>query len=87
MPTVCVFLRNLHQNVLWRSYSCSFSMFIKGDYAAKVTIQTGELIAGRLPKRVLAMVQEWSEINKSDLLDNWHRCLRHEPLLMLDPLE
>jgi len=34
-----------------------------------------------------ALVQEWSDINKPALLDNWRRCLHHEPLLMLDPLE
>lgn len=86
MPTVCVFY-GIYIRMYYDDHIPAHFHVYYGDNAAKVTIQTGEIIAGRLPNRVLALVREWSDINKPALLDNWRRCLHHEPLLMLDPLE
>ncbi len=42
-----------------------------GEDMAAVDIQTGEVLEGHLPPKALAMVREWSEIHKNDLLHMW----------------
>jgi hypothetical protein len=37
-----------------------------GDLEAVIAIVTGEVIEGRLPPRVLGLVQEWRELRKSE---------------------
>jgi hypothetical protein len=47
---------------------------------------TGELIAGSLPRRALALVAEWVTIHGEELLANWERARREEPLEAIEPL-
>ena len=42
-----------------------------GDNVAAVVIQTGIVIDGQLPPKVLAMVRKWIGMNKADLLVIW----------------
>jgi len=46
----------------------------------------GQLIAGSLPPRALGLVTEWAHLHRDELLDNWDRARREEPLLAIDPL-
>jgi hypothetical protein len=45
---------------------------------------TGTLIAGSLPPRALALVSEWTVLHHDELLANWGRARREEPL---EPIE
>jgi hypothetical protein len=47
---------------------------------------TGELIAGSLPRRALALVAEWATVHGEELFANWERARREEPLKAIDPL-
>ena len=42
-----------------------------GEDMAAVDIQTGEVLEGHLPPKALAMVREWAQIHKKDLLHMW----------------
>jgi hypothetical protein len=45
---------------------------IKGiDFAAKVRISNGDLLAGDAPSRVLKQMRRWLEENRADLLAMW----------------
>ncbi|HET7572657.1 MAG TPA: DUF4160 domain-containing protein [Gaiellaceae bacterium] len=46
----------------------------------------GELIAGSLPRRALALVVEWAALHQAELLANWERARREEQLEPIDPL-
>jgi hypothetical protein len=46
----------------------------------------GEVIAGALPRRALALVAEWAGLHHDELLANWERARRDEPLEPIDPL-
>jgi hypothetical protein len=46
----------------------------------------GELIAGSLPRRALTLVAEWAALHYDELLANWERARRNEPLRPIDPL-
>ena len=46
----------------------------------------GDLIAGSLPRRALALVGEWASLHQDELLENWKRARREEPLQPIEPL-
>ena len=54
-----------------------------GDDMAEVDIRTGEILEGSLPPKALAMVREWIEINRKDLLHMWET----QEFKKLSPLE
>lgn len=41
---------------------------IYGEDMAAIDFQTGEVLEGNLPPKALAMVREWAEIHKNDLM-------------------
>ncbi len=46
----------------------------------------GEVLAGSLEHRALQFVREWAGLHRSEILANWERARRNEPLLGIDPL-
>jgi hypothetical protein len=46
----------------------------------------GEVIAGRLEPRALQFVQEWARLREAEILVNWERARRSEPLHDIEPL-
>jgi hypothetical protein len=55
------------------------------DEAASVDL-AGEVIAGSLPPRALSLVAEWAVLHHDELLANWERARRNEPLEPIEPL-
>jgi hypothetical protein len=58
-----------------------------GDFKAIIAIDTGEVLEGRLPPRVLDLVQEWREHHKTDLTEDWDLARMRKALKRIDPLE
>lgn len=57
------------------------------EHSAIIAIDTIELLSGHLPRRALAMVQEWLALNHDDLIEDWRLAQAHEPLFPIEPLE
>ena len=49
-------------------------------FQATVVIETGELLAGRLPPGALPILRLWIAEHRSELLDNWKRAELRRPL-------
>jgi hypothetical protein len=47
---------------------------------------SGDLIAGSLPRRALVLVAEWAALHRDELVANWDRARREEPLRPIEPL-
>lgn len=58
-----------------------------GELSASIGIETLELLAGRLPRRVQAMVLEWAMMHRPELRENWERLERREPLASIPGLD
>ena len=56
---------------------------IYGEDMAAVNILTGEVLEGHLPPKALAMVREWVDLNRDDLLQMWES----QEFKQLPPLE
>lgn len=56
------------------------------EYEGLIDINQLELISGKLPPRVLGLVIEWMALHQSELIENWNRAKRQEPLKTIEPL-
>jgi hypothetical protein len=45
---------------------------------ASFEVETTNVVAGRLPPKVVKMIQEWAAKHKAELLENWARVSKHE---------
>ena len=54
---------------------------------AMIDIRTGNVVQGALPRRALSLVNEWRTMHVDELLDNWERARRRQPLAYIEPLE
>jgi hypothetical protein len=52
-----------------------------------IDINTGALIQGSLPRRVLSLVNEWRVARQAELIADWERARRRMPLAYIEPLE
>jgi Domain of unknown function (DUF4160) len=46
----------------------------------------GTVLAGSLENRAMHYVLEWARLNRQEILLNWDRARRNEPLLAIPPL-
>jgi hypothetical protein len=51
-----------------------------GDFEAVIAISSGEVVEGRLPPRVLGLVQEWRERHHAELSEDWRRNRPPQPI-------
>lgn len=58
-----------------------------GGADAQIRMDTLQVIRGRLPEKVLALVAEWARLHEPELLDNWRRLHADQPRIRIPPLE
>jgi hypothetical protein len=46
----------------------------------------GDVLAGSLEPRALQFVREWATLRHEEILANWERARRNEPLIGIEPL-
>ena len=57
-----------------------------GEHQAQIVIATSVVLNGSLPRRALALVQEWAALHRDELAEDWRRAEDEEPLASIDPL-
>jgi Domain of unknown function (DUF4160) len=45
------------------------------------------VLEGKLPSRAISMVIEWAALHQRELMDNWHRLRKDQPIQKIEPLE
>jgi hypothetical protein len=55
------------------------------EYEAIIEITDG-VVHGILPRRALALIFEWLDLHKDDLLENWRLMAERKPLNKIEPL-
>lgn len=66
------------------------AMYYNAKYSGseiKVNIDTGEVIAGRVPPRAQRLVFEWHSLHRDELMEHWTLAQERRPLKMIAPLE
>lgn len=57
------------------------------EFKAEIAIESLQVLAGRLPRRALAMSLEWAASHRAELLEDWELCRQHKQLRQIRPLE
>lgn len=57
-----------------------------GDEEALIEIRTGAVNRGSLSPRALRLVQEWLDLHRAELEENWVLAQREGPLFRIAPL-
>ena len=58
-----------------------------GEFQAEIEIQTLHIIEGDLPRRAKALVLEWAEEHREELMENWNLAREMHELKNIKPLE
>ena len=86
MPSICAF----YGIVIYMYYNDHNPPHFHAEYAefeAVYTIETLEILRGKLPRRAHALVVEWATINRAGLMDNWRKARAAQPPTKLEPLD
>lgn len=60
---------------------------IYGDEEAQISIEPVAVLNGRLPRRALSMVFEWTALHQQELMKNWYCLQENQPTERIEPLE
>ena len=78
MPTISIFFGIIVQ-MYWRDHNPPhIHVWYQGEEAL-VSIESGEVIGGKLPRTGARLVTEWVELRRSELLINWERGRQRQP--------
>ncbi|RME63300.1 MAG: DUF4160 domain-containing protein [Nitrospirae bacterium] len=72
--------------MFWRDHNPPHFHARYGEYEIIVEIETGR-VEGTFPKRALQMIQEWRQLHKPELLENWTNAVQNKPIKKIKPLE
>ena len=56
------------------------------EYKAIISIKDG-VVKGEMPGRALKMILEWLEQHKEELMENWEKVQKGDPLKKIEPLK
>lgn len=57
-----------------------------GEFRASIAIEDGSVLAGSLPRRALQHVNNWLDLHRESLLENWQRSISQVEFIKIDPL-
>lgn len=58
-----------------------------GEYIAQVKIDDGEIIEGYLPQRAISLIQNWVQLHRNELFENWSNCQQNKKSFKIEPLD
>lgn len=85
MPTISMFFGILIQ-MHWREHAPPHFHALYGEYEALIDIRTLEIISGNIPKRALALVLEWAQAHRNELMEDWELCEHNQNPKKIQPL-
>lgn len=85
MPTLSTFYGILIQ-MYWQDHPPPHFHALYADHEAIIDIHTLDVIAGSLPRRALALVLEWAQEHRKELMEDWDLCAQKQSPKKIDPL-
>jgi hypothetical protein len=82
-----------YQQVLWhfdsdvlrRSCTAHFHA-LYSEFEALIDIRTFEVIRGELPGPAMALVLEWAQLHREELMREWELCVQNQTPMKIRPL-
>ena len=85
VPTISSFYGILIQ-MFWNDHPPPHFHAVYAEDEAKINIRTLEVMEGSLPRRALALVLEWAQEHRVELLQDWKLCSTNQPMNKIPPL-
>jgi hypothetical protein len=85
MPTICSFYGILIR-MFFNDHAPPHFHARYGEFEATIDINTLSVMEGELPRRALALVEEWGMIHKEELFENWRLCREKAQPGKIEPL-
>jgi hypothetical protein len=79
MPTISQFF-GISVAMYWQDHPPPHVHVFYGGAEALIAVETGELIAGRLPRGALRIARDWIASKRNLLLANWARARDNLPM-------
>jgi len=73
--------------MFWNDHAPPHFHALYGEHEAIVAIETFQVLRGSLPRRALALVFEWAQDHRAELMENWERCRLREMPTKIEPLQ
>lgn len=86
MPTISTFYGIMVQ-MFFNDHQPAHFHVKYGEHKATISVATLEVMRGRLPQRALAMVLEWAQVHRVELLADWELCRQMRMPRPIQPLE
>ena len=86
MPTISIFYGMVIQ-MYWLDHDPPHFHVRYGGEQAVISIESGELTRGALPSRALKLVQEWTALHRTELLEDWKLCQTKQTPKPIEPLK
>ena len=86
MPTISAFYGILIQ-MFWRDHAPPHFNALYSEYEVLIDIRTLDILEGDMPRRALALILEWAQAHRSELMEDWDLCTRNQPPNTIRPLQ
>jgi Domain of unknown function (DUF4160) len=86
MPTIAYFY-GIAIRMFFRDHPPPHFFATYSGHEANVSIETGEVIEGRLPANAAHLVKDWALAHRGELEDNWQRARAGVPLAKIPGLD
>lgn len=85
MPTISRFYGILIQ-MYFADHAPPHFHALYAESEALIAIQTFEVIRGELPPRAMALVLEWAQQHRNELMKDWYLCVQNQMPEKIRPL-
>jgi len=86
MPTISVFYGIVIQ-MFWQDHSPPHLHALYAEHEALIDLRDLRIMRGSLPRRAMALVLEWAEKHRDELMENWDLCSRMKTPKTIEPLK
>ncbi|MBM2809340.1 MAG: hypothetical protein HW416_99 [Chloroflexi bacterium] len=85
MPTISMFYGIVIQ-MYWDEHGPPHFHALYGEHEALVDLRDLRVLRGSLPRRAMALVLEWADDHRDDLMEDWNLCSQLQPPKPVQPL-
>lgn len=85
MPTISTFYGILIQ-MFWNDHAPPHFHALYAEDEVLINIRTLEVLEGSMPRRALALVLEWAQEHRAELLEDWELCAHNQHPKKIRPL-
>lgn len=85
MPTISTFYGILIQ-MFWNDHAPPHFHALYAEHEVLIDIHTLGVMEGQMPRRALALVLEWAQEHRTELIEDWQLCERNQTPKKIQPL-